>query len=44
MEKDGTISEDQFHKFSDQVQKFTDQSVKKIDDTLALKEKDIMQV
>ena len=30
--------------FNDEIQKFTDEFVKKIDDALAQKEKDIMQV
>lgn len=44
LEKDKTISEDEFHKFSDQIQKHTDGFVKKVDELLAHKEKDIMQV
>ncbi|KAB2834378.1 MAG: ribosome recycling factor [Caedimonadaceae bacterium] len=44
LEKDKTISEDEFHKFSDQIQKHTDSFVKKVDELLAHKEKDIMQV
>ncbi|MGN6670437.1 MAG: ribosome recycling factor [Candidatus Nucleicultricaceae bacterium] len=44
LEKDKTISEDEFHKFSDQIQKHTDVFVKKVDELLAHKEKDIMQV
>ena len=38
------VSEDEQKKLSDQVQKLTDARVKEIDDTLATKEKEIMQV
>ena len=44
MEKDNHISEDAHHQYSDEIQKLTDDFIKKIDDTLAQKEKDIMQV
>ncbi len=44
MEKDSHISEDAHHQYSDEIQKLTDDFIKKIDDTLAQKEKDIMQV
>ncbi len=44
MEKDGDISEDDYHRGSDEVQKLTDSFVKKIDDLMAQKEKDIMQI
>lgn len=43
-EKDKKISEDEMHTQSDKVQKLTDDYVKKIDDQLAAKEKDIMSV
>jgi ribosome recycling factor len=43
-EKNGDISEDEQRKQSDEVQKLTDQFVKKMDDLLAGKEKDIMSV
>jgi ribosome recycling factor len=43
-EKDGKISQDEHRHKSDEVQKITDQHIKQIDDTLALKEKEIMQV
>jgi ribosome recycling factor len=43
-EKDGKISEDEHRKLHDEVQKLTDGHVKKVDDTLAAKEKEIMQV
>lgn len=44
MEKEGDISEDDYHRGSDEVQKLTDSFVKKIDDLMAQKEKDIMQI
>lgn len=44
LEKDGKISKDDHKRHSDDLQKITDDYVKKIDDALALKEKDIMQV
>ena len=43
-EKDGRISEDEHRKLHDEVQKLTDGHVKKVDDALATKEKEIMQV
>ena len=43
-EKDGKISEDEHHGLNDQVQKLTDEHVKKVDDALASKEKEILQV
>ncbi len=44
LEKDGKISKDEHKKNSDELQKITDDFVKKIDDALAVKEKEIMQV
>ncbi|MGD9638921.1 MAG: ribosome recycling factor [Alphaproteobacteria bacterium] len=44
MQKDGAISEDEQRKFENEVQKMTDDSIKEMDDALASKEKDIMQV
>ncbi len=44
MEKEGDISKDEAHSFTQGVQKHTDEFIKKIDDLLAVKEKDIMQV
>ena len=44
LEKDGKISQDEHRKLHDEVQKLTDGHVKKVDDTLAAKEKEIMQV
>lgn len=43
-EKDGDISEDEMHRVSEEIQKLTDDYVKKIDEALATKEKDILQV
>lgn len=44
LEKDGKITEDEHRGLSDQMQKLTDEHVKKVDDTLAGKEKEILQV
>jgi ribosome recycling factor len=44
LEKDGKISQDEHHGLGDQMQKLTDEHVKKVDDTLATKEKEILQV
>ena len=44
LEKDGKISQDEHHGLNDQAQKLTDEHVKKVDDALAAKEKEIMQV
>ncbi len=44
MEKDGEISEDDKHHLQDEVQKVTDSEIKKVDELLAHKEKDIMTV
>jgi len=43
-EKDGDISEDEEKTFSDKIQKITDEHIKKIDELLAAKEKDLTQV
>ena len=43
-EKDGLISEDERHQQEGEVQKVTDRYVKKVDDALAHKEKEITQV
>lgn len=43
-EKNGDISQDDSHSLSDDVQKLTDDSISRIDDLLADKEKEIMQV
>ena len=44
LEKDGHVSEDDVARQSDQVQKATDQTISEIDQALASKEKEIMQV
>ena len=44
LEKDGDISEDDMHRFSKDVQDLTDDFIKKIEDQLSAKEKDIMTV
>jgi len=44
MEKDGKISQDDHRHRSDEIQKMTDGHIKKVDEALAQKEKEIMQV
>jgi ribosome recycling factor len=44
LEKDHQISQDEHRKWSDQVQKMTDEHIKLIDQTLATKGDEIMQV
>jgi len=44
LEKDGEISQDEHRGLSDQVQKLTDEHIKRIDEALATKEKEILQV
>ncbi|MFD2261278.1 ribosome recycling factor [Lacibacterium aquatile] len=44
MEKDGDISEDELTRWQTEVQNLTDSHIKKIDESLAAKEKEIMQV
>jgi ribosome recycling factor len=44
MEKDGDISQDDQHIWGDEIQKLTDDAITRIDEALAAKEKDIMQV
>ena len=44
LKKDNLISEDEEKRFENEIQKLTDDSIKKIDEMLAAKEKDIMQV
>jgi ribosome recycling factor len=43
-EKDGDISQDEHRGLSDQMQKLTDEHIKRVDEALAAKEKEIMQV
>lgn len=44
MEKDHEISSDEHHLWSDEIQEMTDAHIKLIDETLAQKEEEIMQV
>jgi ribosome recycling factor len=44
MEKDGEISQDEHHLWSEEIQELTDKHVNLIDETLAQKEAEIMQV
>ena len=44
MEKGGDISQDEHEDLAEEVQSLTDAHIKKIDETLAAKEKEIMQV
>jgi ribosome recycling factor len=44
MEKEKEISEDEFHQWQNQVQKVTDQFIGRIDEIIALKDKEIMEI
>ena len=44
MKKDSLISEDEEKRYNNDIQKWTDDAIKKVDDQLSAKEKDIMQV
>jgi ribosome recycling factor len=44
MEKDGELSQDEQHLWGDEVQVMTDDMIKQIDEALASKEQDILQV
>lgn len=44
MEKGGDISKDEQHAWADDLQKMTDGNIKSIDESLAAKEKEVMQV
>lgn len=44
LKKDNLISEDDEKRFNNEIQKLTDDSIKRIDDLLEQKEKDILQV
>jgi ribosome recycling factor len=44
LEKDGDISQDEQRKVQTDIQKLTDDHIKRIDETLALKDKEILQV
>jgi ribosome recycling factor len=43
-EKDSSLSKDDMHRIQDEIQKVTDQFIKKIDESLTAREKEIMQV
>ena len=43
-EKEIAASKDQIHGFNDIIQKITDEFVKKVDDAVIVKEKDLMKV
>jgi ribosome recycling factor len=43
-EKEGEISQDELHKLQQQIQHMTDDYIKRIDEALAHKDKEIMQV
>lgn len=43
MEKDGSISEDSMHDFLDSIQKTTDEFIKKVDEIMVTKEKEILE-
>jgi ribosome recycling factor len=44
LEKDGEISQDEHRKLDREVQHLTDDHIKRIDETLAQKDKEILQV
>ncbi len=44
LKKDNAVSEDDEKRFENEIQKLTDDSIKKIDEMMSQKEKDIMQV
>jgi ribosome recycling factor len=44
MERDGDMSEDDHKLWADEVQRLTDEEIARIDDALAQKQKEIMQV
>ena len=44
LEKDGDISQDEHTQWSDEVQKLTDRHIEAVNQLLAHKEKDILQV
>ena len=44
MEKDGDLSEDESHRAQSQVQTLTDEFVRKLDDIVAAKEKEILHI
>ncbi len=44
LEKNKKISQDQLHQWMDKVQKSTDQYIEKVEDVLAIKEKEILEI
>ena len=44
LKKDSLISEDEEKKYNNDIQKWTDETIRKVNEQVALKEKDIMQV
>ena len=44
MEKEGELSKDEHHLWHDEVQEMTDNHIKQVDEILATKESEIMQV
>jgi ribosome recycling factor len=44
LQKDGEISEDELKNYEEEIQKLTDAATRKIEETLAAKEGDIMKV
>lgn len=44
MEKEGELSQDEHHLWADEIQQMTDDMIKKIDEALATKEQEILQV
>ena len=44
MEKDGKVTQDEHRKRGVEIQNLTDEFIKKVDESLAVKEKDIMHV
>ena len=44
MEKDGEISQDEQHAWTDEIQALTDKTIKEIDNAVAAKETEILQV
>jgi ribosome recycling factor len=44
LEKDGHISQDEHRQYEKELQVVTDETIKRIDEALSLKEKEIMQV
>ena len=43
-EKDGSVSKDDLHAHGEEIQKLTDRTIKQVDEIVAAKEQEIMQV